>query len=315
MISLFGLEPGEHRPHHLHDDERTYSETNCFVDCLIELVGAAGLVPEAMLGAAVAVDFEIDQWSFFKPGAEDLRRLYGIDVHEMQPYRRDLPGQIAERLAAGQSMLAEVDAFYLPDTATTSYRTEHVKTTVAAESIDLDAGTFRYFHNAGHFEVTGADFDGLFGVPPFAMALYVDLLRFDVEAPLTGESLSAEARVLLAEHLGRRPRDNPFERFRLRLSADLPGLLEADLSDYHAYAFATARMAGSSFELLATHVRWLFGPHAEPAATELDEIVGGTKMLLFRLARRRAFDTDAVVGGLGERWEAAMEGLDALVGR
>ena len=42
---------------------------------------------------------------------------------------------------------------------------------------------------------------------------------------------------------------NPFERFATRLERDLPGLLEGDAARYHAYAFATVRMAGSAFEL------------------------------------------------------------------
>ena len=113
MISLFprlGLDPATYQPHALHSEERTYAETNCFVDCLVELVASAGHEPEAMLGGAAAVDFEVDQWGFFKPGGDDLRRLYGLELHEMQPYRRNLPAQIAERLAIGQSMIAEVDA-------------------------------------------------------------------------------------------------------------------------------------------------------------------------------------------------------------
>ena len=71
----------------MHGDERTYSETNCYVDCLVEMLHAAGLEPEAMMGGAVAVDFELDQWTFFKPTPDDLFRLYGIDLHEVQPYR------------------------------------------------------------------------------------------------------------------------------------------------------------------------------------------------------------------------------------
>lgn len=319
MISLFDLDPRAHRSHPLHSDERTYAETNCYVDCLVELVAAAGMAPEAMLGGAVEVDFEIDQWTFFKPAPDGLRRLYGIDVHEMQPYRRDLPAQIAERLAAGQSVLPEVDAFHLPDTATTSYRTDHVKTTVAAEAIDLDARVFRYFHNAGYFEVSGDDYDGLFrrhhperdGVLP----AFVDLLRLGVQPPLSGDDLRAEARTLLVGHLARRPADDPFARFQIRLAADLPRLLEGDLQVFHEYAFANARMAGAGFELLASHVRWLYGDAGEPVAAALDEVVGGTKMLLFRLARRRTFDTGAILAPLGETWQAAMAGLDRLAGR
>lgn len=317
MTSLLGLDPATHRSHPLHADDRTYVETNCFVDCLIELVAAAGHEPEAMLGGAVEADFEVDQWTFFKPSSEDLRLLHGIDLHEVQLYRRDAPRQIAERLALGQTVMPEVDAFYLPDTATTSYRTEHVKTSVVVEAIDPAARVLRYFHNAGYHEVSGDDYDALLRSHPSADGVlppYVDGLRLDPDRALHGDDLRKEALRLLGVHLGRRPTD-PWERFGVRLAADLPGLLEADLADYHHYAFATARMAGAAFELLASHVRWLLGPDGEAVAAQLDDVVGGTKMLLFRLARRRAFDTAGVVGPMAEAWAAATSGLDDLVSR
>ena len=53
---------------------------------------------------------------------EDLERLYGIDIHEMQPYR-SLPEQIAEQIAAGRTIIVELDSWYLPDTAATATAT------------------------------------------------------------------------------------------------------------------------------------------------------------------------------------------------
>ena len=101
VISLFDLDPAAYVTHPIHGDERTYSETNCYVDCLVEMVHAAGLEPDAMMAGAVAADFELDQWTFFKPSPDDLFRLYGIDLHEVQPYR-GFPTLIATRLAAGR---------------------------------------------------------------------------------------------------------------------------------------------------------------------------------------------------------------------
>ena len=40
--------------------------------------------------------------------------------------------------------------------------------------------------------------------------------------------------------------------------------------------------------------------------------VDGAKALLFRLARRRAFDPTATIKQLGADWEAAMDALDHL---
>ena len=213
MISLLGLDPATYRPHALHDGERTYQETNCFADCVIELVAAAGHEPEAMLAGCAAVDFEVDQWTFFKPAPEDLLGLYGLDLHEMQPYR-SIPEQTAARLAVGQTTMPEVDSFYLPDVAATDYRTNHVKSSIVIEAIDLDAKVLRYFHNAGYFELGGEDFDGLFG--PQALPPYVELVRFDAGPALSGPALRGAARELLGGYVARRPSDNPFERFLAR---------------------------------------------------------------------------------------------------
>ena len=137
MISLFGLDPGDWEPHALHSADRAYAETNCYADVMIELIAAAGHEPEAALGITAAMDFEQDQWTFFKPAQEDMFSLYGMDLHEMQPFR-NLAEQAAERLTVGQTLVPELDSFWLPDTVATSYRTEHVKTSVVVEAIDVD---------------------------------------------------------------------------------------------------------------------------------------------------------------------------------
>jgi hypothetical protein len=71
-------------------------------------------------------------------------------------------------------------------------------------------------------------------------------------------------------------------------------------------------MVGASMELLAGHVRWLFAEQGDKAATHLDDVVGGSKMLLFRLARQRAFDVVGVIGPMAEAYDAALTELDAL---
>ena len=50
------------------------------------------------------------------------------------------------------------------------------------------------------------------------------------------------------------------------------------------------------------------------AAAALDDVVGGSKMLLFRLARQRAFDVAGVVDPMAEAWESAVTELEGLVG-
>src|SRR6185312_16349471 len=161
MISLFGLDPATYVPHDVHTGERSYTQTNCYTDILIELMHARGDEPLAAMGFTVRMDFEGDQWTFFKPPPDDLEALFGIDIHEMQPYR-PLPDQVAEQIAQGRSLIVELDSYYLPDTAATAYRTEHVKSSAIMEAIDRDGERLRYFHNASLFELEGDDYRGVF---------------------------------------------------------------------------------------------------------------------------------------------------------
>jgi hypothetical protein len=316
MVSLFGLDPSTYRPSAVHRGERTYLETNCYTDIVIELLHARGDEPLATLGFTVRTDFEGDQWTFFKPEPSDLVALFGLDVHEMQPYR-PLPDQAAEQIAFGNTLIVEVDSWYLPDTVATSYRTEHVKTSVALEAIDRDGERLRYFHNTTLHELEGDDYRGIFRLGrPFSddvLPPYTELVRLDAGDRLVGEQLRAASRDLLRRHLARRPTENPFERFASRLERDLPALLEGDAADYHAYAFATVRMAGSAFDLCAAHVDWLLGDDGLPVSRSLGEIVDGCKLLSLKLARRRAFDPRPVVEQMGAAWDRAIARLDDLV--
>lgn len=312
MVSLLGLDPDAYESHGLHATDRVYPETNCYTDILIELLHARGLEPLAMMGGALGVDFEGDQWTFFKPRPEDLVSLYGLDVHEMQPYR-PLPDQIAEQIEAGRTIAVELDSWYLPDTAATSYRSEHVKSSVVAEAIDRDAEMLRYFHGPGYFELSGEDYRGVFRLGrDFAddvLPPYAELVRFDAAEPRVGEELRRAARELLAETVARRPADNPFRRFGERLERDLPALLEGDAAAYHDYAFATVRMVGSAFEAGGTHVEWLLGDEGAAAREAIGRVVEGSKTLSFKLARRREFDPGERIDALAAAWDETFAGL------
>jgi Domain of unknown function (DUF1839) len=317
MVSLLGLDPASYEPHALHSTDRVYAETNCYTDILIELVHARGGEPLAMMGGALGVDFEGDQWTFFKPRPEDLVGLYGLDVHEMQPYR-PLPDQIAEQIANwGRTIAVELDSWYLPDTAATSYRSEHVKSSVIAEAIDREAELLRYFHGAGYYELTGEDYRGVFRLGrPFSddvLPPYAELVRFDAGPALEGDELRAAARELLLETVARRPATNPFERFGEQLERDLPRLLEGDAAAYHDYAFATVRMVGSAFEAGGSHLEWLLGEEGEPAGAAIAALVEGCKALSFKLARRKPFDPAERLASLAGSWERSFAELgDAL---
>jgi Domain of unknown function (DUF1839) len=313
LVGLFGADPQRYRSHALHAPERTYLETNCYADIIIELLHAHGDEPLAAMGVTMRMDFEGDQWTFFKPPPEDLELLFGVDIHEMQPYR-PVPEQIAGQIASGRTLIVELDSWYLPDTASTSYRSEHVKTSVAAEAIDIPGERLRYFHAAGLYDLDGEDYRGVFRLgrefsddvlPP-----YTELVRFDAGERLRGEELRDAARALLRGHLDHRPATNPFQRFGAQLELQLPRLLEGDAADYHAYAFATVRMAGSAFEVASAHVEWVLGDAGAAAVSAFTKIVEGCKALSFRLARRREFDPDEAVGALASAWDEAQARLD-----
>jgi hypothetical protein len=313
--SLFGIDTAGYTPHAVHGPSRTYQESNCYTDIVIELLHARGDEPLAALGSLVRMDFEGDQWSFFKPFGDDLEALFGIDIHEMQPYRA-LPEQIAEQIDAGRTIAVELDSWFLPDTHATSYRREHVKSSIIAEAIDLDRRWLRYFHGPGLFELEGEDFAGVFrtaGAAPDVLPPYTELVRFDAGARLAGADLREATRVSLRGHLAHRPQSDPFERFAAQLERELPSLLEGDAEDYHAYAFATVRMVGAAFELAAAQADWLFGAAGDRVSEPMHSIVEGSKVLSFRLARRRSFDPAPVLSSLSEGWAAAMSALEEVL--
>jgi hypothetical protein len=315
MVSLFGLDPATYSASKLHDPDRTFRETNCYVDLWIELLHASGIDPRSALSFACTIDFEGDQWTFFKPPPDQLLRMFGIDVHEMQFYGSPIE-HIVEQLRRGRTIIIEADSFYLPDTQDTAYRKAHVKSSFAIEAIDPASERLRYFHAAGCYELTGEDFRGVFRLgraysedvlPP-----YIELVRFDAGPRLEREELRQAACEILREQLARRPSRNPWLEFGARLSRDLPALLAGDDRDYHAYAFATVRQCGAAFECAKSFVEWLAGVDAREVAEALGRQVNGAKNLLFRLARRRVFDPTPAIEQLAADWECGMRALDIL---
>jgi len=314
VVSLFDVHPASYRPHPLHATDQAYPEANCYVDLVVELLHARGDEPLAALGCVVALDFDGDQLTFFKPPLQELRLLFGIDVHELQPYR-SLAVQAAEQLTAGRTLVLEVDAWYLPDTRSTSYRTEHSKTSVAVQAVDLAAEELHYFHGVGLHALTGEDFRGALRLapPPGSLPPYVELVRFDRGDRLRGTELRAASVCLLRQHLAERPKLNPFTAMTAFLDVAVPALAGQDGAD-HLLDFATARMGGSAAQVAAAQASWLFDIRAAAVVQALDRVVAGCKVLAFRVARRRAFDSDAVLAPVATAWGEALERLDQLAG-
>ena len=317
-MSLLGLDPAELSLARAARPGRTYGETNCYTDILIELLHARGDEPLAALGCTVRMDFEGDQWTFFKPFPDDLELLFGIDVHEMQPYR-PLPEQAAEQIAAGPDadrrarllVSARHAGDELPLASTSRARSWSRASTRRASGCATSTAP-------GCTSSRGEDYRGVFRLgrafsedvlPP-----YTELVRFDAGPRLHGAELREAARALLRRHLAHRPASNPFVRFAEQLERDLPRLLEGDASDYHAYAFATVRMAGSAFEVAASQAQWLLGDGAGArvggAATDRRGLQG--PLVQARAPPRRSSPSRRCPRS-APAWDEAMELLDAAL--
>jgi hypothetical protein len=315
MDNLIGHDSPAFVPHRLHGADRSWPETNCYVDLWIELLCSLGYCPEAAFGFAVSQDYEVDQFTFSKIPTEDLRRLYGLETKELSIYR-SLEDHVVSHVGRRDIVLIEVDAFYLPDTAATTYRSGHTKTTIAIDAIDADARTCQYFHNAARGSLAGDDYLGIFRLKPEfqsqpdLLAPYVEIVN-QADEPPAPPILRQTCFELLREHMRRRSARNPFELWKSDFPSHLDRLLGAPQT-FHDYAFHFPRLAGANFELLGSHLAWL-DPGLSETAFVCGRIAQTTKILQFRLARSAARrrpdpctdcldqlqgDHDAVIAGL-----------------
>lgn len=316
-VVLPELDAATYKRHALHADDRTWVEKNCYVDIWIETVHALGLDPMAMLPFTLAIDLEDDQWTFFKPVHSELYELYGLDVQELNVWRSILEHSVTH-VSAGKLVSTEADAWWLPDTSGTDYRTQHTKTTIVIQDIDPDKRRLGYFHNAGYHQLEGEDFTRLFHMDepkdPGFMPLFAEIIRIDrrVKRPLA--DLQKMSRGLMRRHLARRPQSNPIARFAQKFAADLPALQQAGLGHYHVWAFANVRQIGAAFELASLHARWLDDPALVPAAEAFDVISSQAKAFILKAARavnaKKPLDAAAYFDEMAGAWA---RGIDVLV--
>ena len=304
------LERNPYVRHELHSPERLWTEKNCYIDIWIELIHALRLDPYAMLPFTVAVVFEGDQWTFFKPPHDELRELYGVDVQELNVWR-PLIDHAVEHLSAGRLISTEADAFWLPDTTGSDYRSTHTKTTIVLESIDPETRQLGYFHNAGYFTLEGEDFAQIFrlGVAPDPafMPMFAELVRYDRAAALDPDRLRERSRELLRKHLEWRPRGSPIAKFRERFERDLPELSRQGMGAYHAWVFGTVRQLGAASELAGLYLQWLEGAQGSQFAQPFLDISTVCKSLVLKVARavnsKRPLDASASFEQLSSAWE------------
>jgi hypothetical protein len=321
-LAIPGLDAAHYQRHPLHTESQLWVEKNCYIDVWIELIHALGLEPTAMLAFTAAIDFEGDQWTFFKPPHDELRDLYGIDVQELNVWR-PLIEHAAEFLASGKLISTEADAFWLPDTSGTDYRRQHTKSTIILADIDVPGRRLGYFHNAAYFTLEGEDFVNTFrvGFPadPTFMPLFAESVRVDRIVRRSTTELVEASRACWRRHLPRIPTSNPVIRFLERLEAELPRMQAQGLNHYHAWAFATLRQLGAAFELAARNLQWMqrYSPLAlqEPISA-FEGISTACKTLILKGARainaRRTLDVRDLLQPVAAMWEAGTRGLGVL---
>ncbi|NLS05747.1 DUF1839 family protein [Rhizobium sp. P32RR-XVIII] len=316
MSSVFpAVRPDGYRQHALHSSERMWPETNCYADLWIEVLNTLGLPPEAILGFTLTQDFEGDQFTFFKVPLEDLEALYGIRVSELAIFDR-VERHVETQIARGRLCLIEMDSFYMPDTQGTAYRSEHGKTTVAINRLDVAGKRVEYFHNAGYFQLEGEDFDGLFQMhlerenPPFLP--YTEFAKFP-------ERFSGEKHIrdvsdrLFKVHFSRRPAENPIRAFAKQFPQQVEAIADRPFGFFHKYAFNTLRQFGANFELAADHLAWLSSgkfTRAEEDARRISEVAKSVQFQLARAVTRRKFEPlQTALDPAADAWDSMMTSI------
>ena len=320
ISAIPGIDPANYMRSPLHGDSQIWLEKNCYIDVWIELLHALGLEPHAMLPFTLAVDFEGDQWTFFKPSHGELFDLYGLDVQEMTVWK-PLLEHVRERLPKGILVATEADAFWMPDTAGTDYRQTHTKSTIIITELDETEQRVAYFHNAGYFEANGEDYQRLFRIDapadPTFMPFFAEAIRQDRLVRRSTDELVSASRSLLQRHLARCPQNNPVSAFAERFESEFPRLQELGLAHYHAWAFASTRQLGAAFELSSSYLRWLaaMGQQSDVAtsAQAFESIAQNCKTLILKVARavnaKRAFDAAPIFADMSQAWQRGMDGL------
>lgn len=321
--SILPLDATNYQRHRIHTQDRNWPETNCYVDVWIELLHAWGFEPIAALPFTVAIDFEGDQWTFFKFPHADLLELYGLDIQELAVWR-PLVHHLEEQIQRGRPVLVELDSFYLPDTAGTAYQREHVKSTVAVNEIDVAQERLGYFHNQGYHVLHGGDFTGVFHSrdpqDPALLPPYVEFVKRRPDETPRGNDLVQASLRILRRQLRFVPDTNPFFAFKARFESDLPWLTSETMETFHRYSFATLRQFGACFELATTYLSWLHENNVQGldnSRRAFTELSTGAKALQFQLARamsRKKPMALTAIDELAQYWTRAGADLRSALG-
>ncbi len=249
------MRAGRHHAHALHRGERIWQEDAGPVDLWIELLHGNSLEPRAALAFAVAQDFEDDQFMLGRIPPEDIEKLYGLQVQKLSVFD-SLEERALVQTRRSNTILIEVDAFYLPDTRALSYHREHARTTIGIDVIDPNARRLGYFHHTGYHLLDGDDYDGVLKTHAHetndASTLFphVEFVK-RARDPLSGTPLAEVSADLLCAQLLQHPQSNPITRWRDAFPKHVETMLEHGESYARLYEFNVMRQLGSNFELLA----------------------------------------------------------------
>lgn len=319
MKRIINISPANYKKHLIHAEDRCWIETNCYADVLIELIHSLGFEPIAGLPFTFAIDYEGDQWTFFKFPHADLLELYGMEIQELNPWNL-LVEHIECQVGIGRPVLVELDSFFLPDTAGTAYKTEHVKSTVAVNAISIEQRRIEYWHNQGYYELEPEDFDHIFQMAGLAhermLPPYVELVKLRKQpGQLSDGALLESSLKIFSTQLKLAPTENPFEKFHKQFQQDLEWLQSEPIETFHKYSFATLRQYGACFELCKTYLEWLSQNGEKNLQTPIEafnNISNTAKVFQFQLARavarKRAMNLEPL-NSMASDWQTAMDQL------
>jgi hypothetical protein len=323
MKQILPLDASRYQRHRIHGEDRNWVETNCYVDVWVELLHAWSFEPIAALPFSFAIDFEGDQWTFFKFRHNDLLELYGLDVQELA-IGGPLVNHIEEQVERGRPVLVELDSFFLPDTAGTAYQREHVKSTVAVNAIDIANEELGYFHNQAYHRLRGDDYANVLHsrgpADPARLPPYVEFVKRREGEALTGDALVQASMKILRRQLRLVPTANPFTAYKTRFAIDIQWLINESMETFHRYSFATLRQFGACFELCATYLQWLDEmktPGLLNAIRSFNELSTGAKTIQFQLARSMARKKPldmSILDNMAQTWQSAIAELKTNFG-
>jgi hypothetical protein len=251
---------------------------------------------------------------------EDIERLYGLQVQELSVFD-SLEDRAITQTKRDNTVLVEVDAFFLPDAHAQTYRRTHARTTIGIDVIERDARRLGYFHHTGYHLLDGDDYDGVLR-PDTAHPAFYPHAEFvkRARASLGGTALAETSADLLCAHLLRRPAHSPVSAWRRAFAAHLDTLLARDETYASLYAANVVQQFGANFELLAHYLQWMRnqGFDIAPAiALHAQKIASETMVLQCRLAHalthKRRDACEASFDVLEDAYERTVPALAAII--